>query len=55
MAETPTQLRASLEEIDRQMSVIDERTESGTDINVVVHAVHDLVRIVDNIVLSLGE
>jgi hypothetical protein len=55
MAETPTQLRASLEEIDRQMSVIDERTESGTDINVVVHAIHDLVRIVDNIVLSLEE
>jgi hypothetical protein len=55
MAETPTQMRASLEEIDRQMSVIDERTENGTDINVMVHAIHDLVRIVDNIVLSLEE
>jgi hypothetical protein len=54
MAETPTEMRASLEEIDRQMGLIDERTESGTDINLVVHAVHDLVRIVDNLVIRLG-
>ena len=55
MAETPNEMRASLEEIDRQMSVIDERTENGSDMNLVVHAVHDLVRIVDNLVIRLGE
>jgi hypothetical protein len=55
MAETPTEMRASLEEIDRQMGLIDERTENGTDMNLVVHAVHDLVRIVDNLVIRLGK
>lgn len=55
MAETPTQMRASLEEIDRQMSVIDERTENGTDMNLVVHAIHDLVRILDNLVIRLPD
>ena len=55
MAETPTQMRASLEEIDRQLSVVDERTENGSDINAVVHAVHDLIRVVDNLVVRIHE
>jgi hypothetical protein len=55
MAERPSEMRASLEEIDRQMSLIDERTETGTDMNLVVHAIHDLVRIVDDLVIRLGE
>ncbi len=55
MAERQSEIRASLEEIDRQMSVIDERTENGTDMNLVVHAIHDLVRIVDNIVIEVYE
>jgi hypothetical protein len=46
-------MRAALEDIDQQLGLIDERTEGGTDINVIVHAVHNLVRIVDNIVLRM--
>ncbi len=37
------------------MSVIDERTENGTDMNLVVHAIHDLVRILDNLVIRLPD
>jgi hypothetical protein len=53
MTESATEMRATLEDIDQQLSVIDERTESGSDTNVLAHAVHNLVRIVDNIVISL--
>ena len=53
MTESATEMRAALEDIDQQLSVIDERTESGSDTNVLAHAVHNLVRIVDNIVISL--
>jgi hypothetical protein len=53
MTESPTEMRAAIEDIDQQLGRIDERTESGTDINVIVHAVHNLVRIVDNIVLRM--
>jgi hypothetical protein len=55
MTESATEMRAALEDIDQQLSLIDERTEGATDINVLAHAVHNLVRIVDNIVISLGK
>jgi hypothetical protein len=53
MTESATEMRAALEDIDQQLSLIDERTEGGTDANVLAHAVHNLVRVVDNIVISL--
>lgn len=55
MTESVTEMRATLEDIDQQLSFIDERTESGSDVNALAHAVHNLVRIVDNLVLSLDE
>lgn len=53
MTQSATEMRAALEDIDQQLSMIDERTEGGTDTNSLAHAVHNLVRIVDNIVISL--
>ncbi len=53
MTESATEMRAALEDIDQQLGLVDQRTESETDISVVVHAVHNLVRIVDNLVISL--
>ena len=53
MTESANEMRAVLEDLDQQLGRIDERTESGTDINVLVHVVHDLIRIVDNLVLSV--
>lgn len=55
MTESATQMRATLEDIDQQLSLLDERTEGGTDANVLAHAVHNLVRVVDNIVLMLDK
>jgi hypothetical protein len=46
-------MRATLEDIDQQLSSILERTEGGTDANVLARAVHNLVRIVDNIIIGL--
>ncbi|HEY1445483.1 MAG TPA: hypothetical protein VGF51_11350 [Acidimicrobiales bacterium] len=53
MTESATEMRATLEDIDQRLSVIAERTDEGTDSNNLARAVHDLVRIVDNIVISL--
>ena len=53
MTESATEMRAALEDIDQHLSVIVERTEDGTDSNELAHAVHNLVRIIDNIVISL--
>jgi hypothetical protein len=55
MTESATEMRAALEDIDQQLGIVDQRTESETDINVIVHAVHNLVRIVDNLVISLDK
>jgi hypothetical protein len=55
MTESATEMRATLEDIDQQLSSIVERTEEGTDTNDLARAVHNLVRIVDNIIISLDE
>jgi hypothetical protein len=46
-------MRAALEDMDQQLSSIVERTEDGTDTNALARAIHNLVRVVDNIVISL--
>jgi hypothetical protein len=53
MTESASELRAALEDIDQRLSSIVERSEGGTDTNVLALAVHNLVRVVDNIVISL--
>ena len=53
MTESGSELRATLEDIDQQLSSIVERTEDGTDTDVLARAVHNLVRVVDTIVISL--
>jgi hypothetical protein len=53
MTESASEMRATLEDIDQQLSSIVDQTESGTETNVLARAVHNLVRVVDNIVISL--
>jgi hypothetical protein len=55
MTESATEMRATLEDIDQQLGSIVDRTEEGTDTNDLARAVHNLVRIVDNIIISLDQ
>lgn len=52
MTESASELRAALEDIDQQLSSIIERSEGGTDTDVLARAIHNLVRIVDNVILG---